>query len=135
MHELLKQKKNVAWAHTDSIMQGQSPPPSVATLVGLADASSYLSGRGEIISKCPAPSKPMPPISPIAMAVDFSRFQVQTRSTKSCRDPRGWNIDRTVESEIYPVAAIGVADYRPVMREFGRDTRLDFRPPYQGSRY
>ena len=109
-------------------------PGTVAALVGLADASSYLSGRGQIISKCPTPSPPLPADPPMRMAVDFSRTQAQARIFKACKDPRGWNFDRNVQSEIYPVPAIDVADYRPVKAVFGHDTRLDFRPAYEGTR-
>lgn len=106
-------------------------PATVQELVGLADASSYLSGRGQLISKCPAPSAPMPMMSPIQMAVDFSRTQAQARQFKACHDPRGWNFDLNIQSEIYPIPALAVADYRPVDVTFGRASRLDYRDPYQ----
>lgn len=109
-------------------------PGTCAELVGLADASSYLSGRGQIISKCQRPAAPMPEKSPIQMAVDFSRSQAQCRLFKACGDPVGANIDWRVSSELYPLPAAVVADYRSTLTQFGKPSRLDFRPPYQGAR-
>ena len=116
-------------------MSGRTPlPGTVQEMVGLADASSYLSGRGQIISRCQAPSAPMPATSPIQMAVDFSRAQAQTRQFKACGDPRGWNFDRNIQSELYPLRSIEVADFRAPDRQFGSASRLDHRPAYGGTR-
>lgn len=115
-------------------MSGKVPMPGVATLVGLADASSFLSGRGQLISQCMPPPAPIPVQSPIPSIVDFSRAQGQARLFKACKDPRGWNFDENLKSELYPIPASEVADYRSVITQFGKTSRLDGRPPYQATR-
>lgn len=53
------------------------------------------------------------------------------RERKACRDPRGFNASKRIDSELYPVPAQVVRDERPALSIVGNQTRFDGRDPVQ----
>ena len=96
------------------------------SLADLADASSFLSGRGVPHTKLGTVPHPMPPRSKVPGRVDFSLDAVTTREKKSGNPLPDWGMQR-IGSEWSPVPL--PVDPGPPLQVVGRSTRLDGRDP------
>lgn len=75
------------------------------------------------------PPRQRPANEPPLEILEASLGSLWVRERKMCRDPRGFNADKKIGSEIYPVPAETVRDSRPPLLQVGAQSRFDGRDP------
>ena len=76
----------------------------------------------------PAPRRPCAS-EPPKEVLEAALGSLWVRERKMCRDPRGFNVDKKIASELYPVPASTLRDSRPPLQVVGAQTRFDGRDP------